>query len=196
MRTMINILPASYRRQQIVRNRVVQWSSIIGCVLLTGWVWHWHEMRQHTYLSQQLDVLSREHAPTQTMLKQLVDMRQQLKELQQQESVAKELETQRNALTLFGVISDTAQKTKGRLRVTKLELSNFQNVGAVAGANTAAPPPGGLLLSGISLDNPAVAELLDGLQHSGIFSHVELLKLKEREGKDTSLRDYEVRCEF
>ena len=50
------------------------------------------------------------------------------------------------------------------------------------------------MLSGVSLDNQPVADLLDGLQHSGIFSRVELLKLKEREGM--SLRDYEVRCEF
>lgn len=196
MRNMINILPATYRRQQIIRNRAVQWCSIIGFVLLSGLGWHWYEMKEHTYLTQQLDVLSREHKPTRTMLKQLVDMRKQLKELEQQESVAKELETQRNALTLLSVVSDTAQKTKGRLRVTKLELNNFQNAGAPAGTNAPAPPPGGLLLTGVSLDNPAVAELLDGLQHSGIFSHVELLKLKEREGGDKTMRDYEVRCEF
>ena len=52
------------------------------------------------------------------------------------------------------------------------------------------------MLAGVSLDNPAVAELLDGLQDSGIFSRVELLTLKEREDSDVSLRDYEVRCEF
>ncbi len=93
------------------------------------------------------------------------------------------------------MISDTAEKTKGRLRVTKFELSNFQNAGKAEGASQgSAPPPGALVVSGVSLDNPAVAELLDGLQHSGIFSHVELLKLKEREGM--SVRDYEVRCEF
>jgi hypothetical protein len=151
---MINILPASYRRQQIVKNRAVQWTTIIAVVLAAGWTWHWIEMREQTYLSQRLEVLSREHAPTQTMLKQLVDMRRQLKELQEQETVAKELETQRNALTLLGVISNTAEKTKGRLRVTKFELSNFQNPGksAVASQGTAAPP-GGLVLAGVSLDN-------------------------------------------
>ena len=196
MKTMVNILPASYRRQQMLRNRCVQWTSIIAAVLVTGWGWHWLEMREQAHLTQQLDVLSREHAPTQTMLKQVVDMRQQLKELHQQEAVAKELETQRNALTLLGVISETAQKTKGRLRVTKMELNNFQNMGKTAGADGASPAPGGLLLTGVSLDNPSVAELLDGLQHSGIFSQVKLLKLKERDDKSLMLRDYEVRCEF
>ncbi len=196
MRTMVNILPTSYRRQQILRNRSMQWATAISVVLVAGWGWHWLEMREHNYLAEQLDVLSREHAPTQTMLKQIVDMRRQLKELQQQETVAKELETQRNALALLGVISETAQKTKGRLRVTKMELINFQNVGKAGGMGTTSQTPGGLLLTGVSLDNPSVTELFNGLQHSGVFSHVELLKLKEREGKSMSLRDYEVRCEF
>ena len=113
MRTMINILPATYRRQQIARKRAVQWTSIMAVVLGTGWCWHWVEMREQVRLTQQLEVLSREHEPTQTMLKQVVDMRRQLKELQEQEGVAKVLETQRNALTLLGVISKTTQQTQG-----------------------------------------------------------------------------------
>ncbi|HEY4259975.1 MAG TPA: PilN domain-containing protein [Schlesneria sp.] len=192
MRTAINLLPQSFRRQQIVRKRLVQWTTIISAVLLTGWGWHWYEMREDRQLTQQLETLSREHAPTQAMLKQLMEMRQQLKELEQQETVAKELDCQRNALTLLGVISDSAQKSKGRLRVTKFEISNFQG-GQSSSDGTKTP---GLSVSGVSLDNPAVAELLDGLQKSGVFRKVELLTLKEREDKESALRDYEVRCEF
>jgi Tfp pilus assembly protein PilN len=194
MRSAINLLPQSIRRQQMLRKRVVQWTSIISTVLVTGWGWHWYEMRENRQLTQQLATLSREHAPTQTMLKQLVQMRQQLKELEQQETVAKELDCQRNALTLLGVISDSAQKTKGRLRVTKFEITNFQST--QGGADNEAAKAAALTVNGVSLDNPAVAELLDGLQKSGVFKRVELLTLKEREDKDAALRDYEVRCEF
>ena len=97
---------------------------------------------------------------------------------------------------LPGRVGDAAKKTKGQLRVTKFELTDFQNANVPSGAAGTAPPPGGLKLTGIALDNPSVPELLESLQHSGIFSRVELLKLKEREDKDTSLRDFEVRCEF
>ncbi len=194
MRTAINLLPQSFRRQQIVRQRLVQWTSIITAVLVTGWGWHWYEMRENRQLTQQLETLSREHAPTQAMLKQLVEMRQQLKELEQQETVAKELDCQRNALTLLGVISDSAQKTKGRLRVTKFEISNFQSAQGAGDNGTA--KAAGLTVDGESLDNPAVAELLDGLQKSGVFKRVELLTLKERTDKEAALRDYEIRCEF
>src|SRR4029078_4623541 len=85
MTTMINILPASYRRQQIARKRAIQWVSIMAVVLGTGWWWHWSAMGGDIQLSQELEVLSREHEPTQTMLKQVVDMRKQLKELQERE---------------------------------------------------------------------------------------------------------------
>jgi Tfp pilus assembly protein PilO len=193
MRTTINLLPQSFRRQQVLRNRVVQWASIISAVLVTGWGWHWYEMRQGRQLTQQLETLSREHAPTKAMLAELVQMRKQLKELQQQEAVAKELDYQRNALKLLGVISESAHKTKGRLRVTNFKISNFQT--AQSGPD-GATVPAGLTINGVSLDNPAVAELLGGLQKSGIFRRVELSMLKEREDKDAALRDYEVRCEF
>jgi hypothetical protein len=191
---MINLLPPSYRRQQIVRRRAAQWSGVICTVLALGWAWHWYELREYRELSQRFEVLAREHRPTQVMLSQLVDMRQKLVDLKQQDTIASELEHHRNALTLLGAISDATKKTNGRLRVTQLQLTNFQPIQGspdAAGAET-----GGLVLTGVSIDNPAVAELLDGLQNAGIFSRVELLTLKERETDDTLLRDYEVRCEF
>ena len=166
MRTAINLLPPSFRRQQIIRKRVVQWTSIISAVLVTGWGWHWYEMREGRQLTQQLETLSREHAPTQAMLKQLVEMRQQLVELQQQESVAKELDCQRNALTVLGVISDAARKTNGRLRVTKFELKNFQDAQAAADNGCTTARRVNVERTSRS-DNPAVPELLDGLQKSG-----------------------------
>ena len=194
MKTMINLLPPAFRRQQLIRKRIIQWSSVTCVVLFAGWLSHWYEMHEHQAQAQRLEVLSREHEPTQSMMRQLVEMRQKLVDLQQQELIARELEHERDALVVLGVISQTAQETNGRLRVTKLELSNFQNVGPVGARG--AGPPGALILGGVSLDNPAVAELLDGLQDSGIFRHVELVALKERETDGVSLRDYELRCEF
>lgn len=200
MRIKINLLPVSYRRQRIVRKRSIQWISVFCAVVLLGWSWHWYERREELALAQQLESLEREYAPTKTMLKQLVVMRQKLDELQQHEIVARELEYHRNALTLLGVISETAQATKGRVRVTKVQLTGLQNmrVSRPDAAPREAPTEtsDGLLVSGVSLDDRAWAELLDGLQDSGMFSHVELLVLKERDESEVSLRDYELRCEF
>lgn len=195
MRTMINLLPHSFRRQQLVRQRVVQWTTIVCVVLVTGWTWHAYRRLENVALAQQLESLQREHSPARVMLKDLEKMRRQLDDLHQQESVAKELEYQRNALTLLGVLSETTKATKGRVRVTKLELNDFQNMRATT-TQTENGALTGLVVSGVSLDNPGVAELFEGLQDSGIFSHVELVVSKERRDGEVALRDYEMRCEF
>jgi Fimbrial assembly protein (PilN) len=196
MRTMLNLLPRTYRRQQLIRKRAIQWCSLITVVLISAWTWHWFERREDRALIQQLEVLEREQAPTHIMLKQLVEMRSKLEELQQQETVARELEYQRSALALLGVISKAAQTTEGRLRVTKFELTGFQDIRQAEAPGSQEQANAGLLLSGVSLDNSAVAELFESLQDSGIFRRVELLATKERQGAEVSFRDYQVRCEF
>jgi Tfp pilus assembly protein PilN len=196
MKTMINLLPNSLRRQQIVRKRVIQWSIVVCVVMVSGGIWNWYVRLETVVLAQQLESLQREHTPARVMLKQLESMRKQLDELQKQESVARELEQQRNALKLLAVISDTAKATEGRVRVTKLELKDFQNMHGPSPGGAANSTSAGMSVSGVSLDNPAVAELFDGLQDSGIFRRVELVESKERKDGNVALRDYELRCEF
>jgi hypothetical protein len=192
---MINLLPVAYRRQQVLRRRAMQWSAAAVAVAAIGGGWHWLERREEVRLAQQLDSLEREHAPTKAMLAQLIDMRHQLDELQQQEVVAMELERQRNVLALLGVISDTAQASGGRVRVTGLEVKGFQNMHLSKPAEGQEQAFDGVVVRGVSLDNPAVADMLGGLQDSGMFSRVEW-QMKERAEGDISLRDYELRCEY
>lgn len=196
MRTAINLLPTSFRRKQLLRRRAIQWSTVACIAIAIGWSWHWFERREQVALQQQLETLEREYAPTKVMMSELVKMRQQLDDLQQQESVARELEYQRNPLTLLGVLSKTARAANGRVRVTKVDLTGFQNMQRKDPDAVRNNAEEGLVIRGVSLDNPSVAELLDGLQDSGLFRRVELLASKEREENEQSLRDYEVRCEF
>ncbi len=167
MRTAINLLPSSFRRQQILRKRLVQWASIISTVLVVGWAWHWYDLREGRQLAQQLETLTREHTPAQVMLKQLIEMRKQLKQLEEEEAVAKVLDCQRNALTVLGLVSESAQDAKGRLRVTKFNINNFQDAQPKVESSAVKGPE--LTLGGEALDNPAVTELFDRLQDSGIF---------------------------
>lgn len=196
MKSSINLLPPSYRRQLILRQRVLQWTAILSSVLLAGWCWHWYEVHEHRGLLLRLEVLQSEHEPTQTMLRQLVEMRQKLVDLQHQQAVASELEQQRHALKLLSVIGAACQKTNGRLRVTSLEVTEFQSTEPATSPRAAAAEPGGVLLTGVSLDNAAVLELLESLEQSGVFNHVELVASTERDGDDASLRDYRVSCRF
>lgn len=193
MKTSINLLGLSQRRQQMLRRRVAQWCKLIVVVLLGGMGIHWYLSREQAALARRYEALANGHRPTEAMLRELISMREQLAEIKQQELVARELEQQRQVLAVLGLISQSARRTDGRLRVTKLELSDFQRFEHVRGA---APDDAGgacARLNGVALDNPSVAELLEGLQDSGFFQRVELLALKERDGEVSELRDYELR---
>ena len=195
MKMSINLLPPALRRQQMARRRVIQWSAVVCMVLAVIWGAGWIKLGEHRLLNQKLELLTRQHRPNHAMLKELEAMRATLDGLERQEAIANELEQRRYVLTLLGVVSESAEQSDGRLRVTSLRLTDFQ------GSSGQGNRPGGtdassLVLSGQSLDNPSVAELLDRLQASKLFTNVELISLKERRSGGIAYQDYEVRCEL
>jgi len=194
MRTSINLLPTTFRRQLMLRRRLTQWCVVFFAVVLVVWGARWNKMREFNTLGQQREVLEREHRPLQAMVKEISQMRHQLEDLDQQEKVAKELDHQRQVLALLGAVSQIAGQSKGKLRVTNFQLVDLQASSSGGRQRAAGPRGGNFTLLGESLDSPTVAELLDKLQSSGLFSTVELVSLKERQEGQVSLQDFQVVC--
>jgi Tfp pilus assembly protein PilN len=192
----INVLPGSYQRHLIARRRAMQWGAALAVGLVFSGLLRLSDARHVAELSHQLDMLTRENEPTQQMLKQLVAMRAELDELQHLEVVAQELEFQRPALYLLGLLSQIGEQTGGRLRITKLELSGLQESDPARKKDTAGAPGPGVLITGLSLDNQSIAKLQSGLAESGFFSRVELVKSTELDEDNGALREYQVRCEL
>lgn len=196
MKTSINLLPTSFQRQLIVRRRIYQWGAVLGIGLLIAGAVRLGDLREYNAMKQRLDLLTREHQPTQQMLRQLVAMREELDKLQQLEQVARELEHQRPALYLLGLISQIGESTGGRLRITKLDLTGLQQPPAARKTDAAGGNASSVLLTGVSLDNQSIAKLQSGLSESGFFSQVELIKSTGLDEEGGSLREYQVRCDL
>jgi Tfp pilus assembly protein PilN len=196
MKTAINLLPLSLQRQLVARRRAYQWGVILAVGLLLGGIVRLGDVRAHQAKVERLDLLVREHEPTQRMLRQLVDMRHELAELQQLEQVATELEHQRPALFLLGLLSEIGEQTGGKLRITKLELTGLQQFDPANRNDTAGAGGSGVLISGVSLDNQSVAKLQSGLWESAFFSEVELVKSTESGEEGRLMREYQLRCQF
>jgi Tfp pilus assembly protein PilN len=194
MRTSINLLPVPFRRQLMLRRRLTQWCAVVFALALVMWIARWYKLREYYVLSQQQEVLEREHRPLQAMVKEIAQMRHQLENLDQQEKVAKELDCQRQVLALLGLVSHIAQQSNGKLRVTNFQVTDLQSSSAGDRQHAAGSHGGDFTLLGVSLDSPTVAELLDTLQHSGLFRSVELVSLKERHEGQISLQDFQVVC--
>lgn len=196
MKTAINLLPVAYRRQRIVRRRAVQWSLVLVAVLSAIATASWIKDIEYHMLERQLAAVDRESRPAQAMLDEIGTMRKQIKRLQQHQTIAQELEQQRQVLALLGAISQAAHETDGRLRVVDCRVVDLQATEVDEHAAHAAHQPGTVTLLGVALDSPTVAEFNDGLLRSGLFADVKLIKSNERAQAGPEMFDYEVRCEL
>ena len=195
MKTAINLLPPVYRRQRLVRRRAIQWSVVLLASLSAIGVAAGYKGREFRTLERQFAAAARAGRPAQNMLREITAMRGKIEKLQQHQSIAQELEQQRQVLTLLGAVSQAARRSKGRLRVVDCQVDDLQATEVAAGVGEGAAHPGTVTLLGVALDSPAVAEFHDSLMRSGLFADVKLIKSQERE-HHPELYDYEVRCEL
>jgi Tfp pilus assembly protein PilN len=180
----------------MLRRRAIQWGTIVCIVLIGAWAARWWKLSEYYDLNQQLESVAREGRPAQVKLREITRMRQELGQLQKHEDVAKELQQQRQVLAVFGVVSQAAQQSGGKLRITGFNVANLQ-APRVENTNGGEPSHGGTItLTGVSLDSPTVAEFHDVLEQSGLFADVKLIKSNVRKDNELSVYDYEVCCEL
>jgi len=196
MKTAINLLPPVYRRQRLVRRRVIQWSVVLVAALSAIGAARWYKVHEFHALERQLAAVTREGRPAQSMLRDITRMRAQIERLQHHQTIAQELEHQRQVLAMLAAVSGAAKRTDGRLRVVDCQVVDLQATEIAENRSEGALHPGTVTLVGVALDSPTVAEFHDGLLRSGLFADVKLIKSNERNQVGTTLYDYEVRCEL
>lgn len=196
MKTAINLLPPVYRRQRLVRRRVIQWSVVLVAALSAIGATRWYKVHEYHTLERQLAAVTREGRPAQTMLRDITRMRAQIEKLQHHQTIAQELEDQRQVLAMLAAVSSAAKRTDGRLRVVDCHVVDLQATEVAENRSEGALHPGTVTLVGVALDSPTVAEFHDGLLRSGLFADVKLIKSNERNQVGTTIYDYEVRCEL
>jgi len=196
MKTVINLLPLAYRRQRLVRRRVVQWSVVLIVSLSAIGVARWYKGHEYRALQRHLAAAARMGQPAQTMLRQIIAMRGQIEKLQQHQTIAQELEQQRQVLALLGAVSQAARRTGGRLRVVKCHVVDLQATEIIENRGGGQMHPGTVTLVGVALDSPTVAEFHEGLMRSGLFADVKLITSHEHDETGPKLYDCEIRCEL
>jgi hypothetical protein len=196
MKVAINLLPAVYRRQALLRRRIAQWSLVLCTVLAATWAARWYKVGEYHTLSRQLEAVSREGRPAQAMLHEITEMRQRVQQLKRHQTIAQELDHQRYVLALLGAVSKAARQTNGRLHVVDCHVVDLQAAENNKEQEADAERHASVTLVGVSLDSPTVGEFEESLLRSGMFADVKLIKSNERADVGQELYDYEVRCEL
>ncbi|HEV3003167.1 MAG TPA: PilN domain-containing protein [Pirellulales bacterium] len=211
MKTFVNMLPWSFRRDRLLRRRLRQWLvawALVAAVLAGGaWI-DWAACRT---VREALEQKERSYEEVKQIRTEMAALRAIQKGLGNQQDLLGRLQAAPPPLLVVGLVSQSAEHCRGRVMVRHL-VYQHQGAGPAAarGAPPAALPPvavqtvlqsvrreaASLTLQGVGADNLAVAEFVVGLREAGVFERVDLKSAAESQSSSNAASVYQVECGF
>lgn len=119
------------------------------------------------------------------------------------QSLLGDLDSAERPLTLVGIVSHSAASTQARLQVQRFTMQRQEITAPTSGETTKndTQEPETIVqttleLSGIALDDMAVARFITALRETGVFVQVELKSSLSTQIADNPAKEYLVRCTF
>jgi hypothetical protein len=209
MRIFVNLLPFEYRKGEVLRRRLLQWSLVWTLCLVTAiGVW-WLKQNRYRASFHAADAAQRRYLPVERLVEESEKTRIELKGLRAKGTLWGQLRDERPLLTLIGLVSRSARQCNGRLDLHRLLFERQEehpktddrrrdrgNQQPQQPAEEETRPWAVVTLEGEARDNLAVATFVVALRDTGVFRRVEL---KSSTGKDSvkpGVRSYLLKCEI
>ncbi|MDA1054760.1 MAG: hypothetical protein O3C40_30400 [Planctomycetota bacterium] len=187
MKTHLNLMPMRYRRGQLIRRRLKQWSVwwllAAGCTVLLGWT----QWSQYQAGAAKLASLRVHYEPLEAMKEDVSGLQEKIGALQRRESLALSLADERSMLGLVGLLSQARQACDGRVSIGSLSLNR-------SGESQSAMSV--LTLSGVAVDDLAVARFTTALREAKAFIGIDLKSTGNATVGDMPARTYTMECTF
>ncbi len=215
MKTFVNLLPFEYRKRDLLRRRLLQWSLVWGLCVASAAGLGW--LKQDRYRTSQhfLETTQRRFAPAKELIRQRETMRAELGRLHSKGTVLGQLRDDRPMLTLIGLASECARRCNGRLVVGSFSFQRQQtrkksDARPRGASKQQAPPPATpgnraaepaapwatVVFTGEALDNVAVATFVVGLRDTGLFRRVELKSSVGKKSAQTEVCSFQLECDI
>lgn len=187
MKTHLNLLPMSYRRGQLIRRRLKQWSAVwllvAGCTVLVGWT-QWSNYQAG---ATKLASLRVHYQPIAALKRDIAGLREKIDALQRRESLALSLADERSMVGLVGLLSQARQACAGRIAIGHLNLTR-------SGESQSARHV--LTLTGVAADDIAVSQFASALRQANAFADIDLKSTGSVSVGDVEARSYTMECTF
>ncbi len=209
MKSSVNLLPFAYRRSDLLRSRLLQWSLVwIVCAVIAagiGWV------KQGRYRSSlgAMEAARGNYLPLEKLMHERDEARSKLGRLHAKGTLLGQLRERRPILTLMGVVSQSARKCDGRLFIRSLQFEHHErptqsdqrrrkgkDSGKKQETTEEVLPWATVTLEGDALDNLAIATLAAVLRDTGLFRRVELKSSVGKQSAHTAVHCFTVKCEI
>lgn len=187
MKTHLNLMPMRYRRGQLIRCRLKQWSVLwllaAGCTVLLGWT----QWAQYQSGASRLASLRVRYEPIEAIKGKIAGLQEKIDALQRRESLALSLADERSMLGLVGLLSQARQACDGRISIGHLSVVR-------SGSSQSATSV--LTLSGVAADDIAVSRFAGALRAANAFVAVDLKSTGNTTVGEKEARSYTMECTF
>lgn len=199
----MNLLPVSLQKKLLVRRRLKQWGVVWGLcaavALTVAFIWS----DRHSDSKATLAELNERVAPLRELDVENDQMLQKINDILARQSLLGDLDSAERPLTLVGIVSHSAASTQARLQVQRFTMQRQEITAPTSGETTKndTQEPETIVqttleLSGIALDDMAVARFITALRETGVFVQVELKSSLSTQIADNPAKEYLVRCTF
>jgi hypothetical protein len=204
MKNHINLLPFEFRRRQLIRARVGQSCVVAGSAVIAIAVVLWSQHVSLRALRGEATRLDLQCEPLRQTTLENSRIEQRVQELTNRQSLLSEIESTQKTLSLIGIVSRSARRGGSRVQVRQFSVQRIRSVSNnppaasikedVKSENDAQHPQMKLTLSGVAMDDLAVAKFVVALREDGVFNVVELKSSLEGGAGDHMFRQYQIEC--
>jgi len=186
MKTSVNLMTDQARRDQLLRDARHFWGRVLlltgGVLVLVGSVEWW----QGRTTSARLRALEARYEPVQALQNDCARMEKQIQSMRSAQQLTLRLVDTRPTVTLLGALSAAAAATDGQVYVRQLELAQPRGDGEQRIA----------AVSGIGIDNAAIATFTDALRTSRLFTDVMLSSSDRNQVEEANARSFRIECKL
>lgn len=213
MKTFINLIPIQYRRRNLVRRRLRQWSLVWVLCLIVVVAIGYRKVNRYRLDRQTAQLAAERHRPLDELIHETRTMRSTLGDLKAKGTLVAQLQDERPVIALLGLASRSAARSAGHLHLTKLEYDHERQLTVATGGpprnpkasrnhkrpekdDTPQVTPATVHFAGEALDNLTIAGFAAALRDSRMFRHVELKSSVEGASGTTSARSFNLTGEI
>ena len=185
MKNHVNLLPISFRKQVVARERLHKWRFYLFLTLVTCGIITSIRYRQLVKLREQVAIREFKIQPIKKREVRLQKLELELNQLLDMKGIlAESIRTKQPLLILSKVTSGTHQ-TPDQLEFDSLHLQT-RAAAATEGAE--------LVLNGVAINNSVVSTFVQNLRAESIFDDIEVGSIRQLSPSEKNIRNYTITC--
>lgn len=184
----LNLLPQPFRRRQLFRTRLRQWTlTFMAASVLAGW-WCWSAWANVSRQNAIVRALESQYGPNEEIDEKIAAAEQQIAQLKHQERLSGQLAHQKSVVSLLGLLGKAREAARKRVCVLSLQMSRA--------VDSTGSPRHTLLLQGAGVDALDVSAFSAALIDTKAFEQIDLESIEERQIGGVAFSGYQLQCRY